>query len=530
MKKCFKLFAAALFALASFVPAQADVLTVYDGDDTSEKSPIYGWYYDTPGYTVQTIMHADSLTPMQGAFIKSMKFYPDGDAGSLLNGGKLAVSLGTTDKAVFSQYDSPLEGLTKVAEITMTEGDPEIVINFDTPFNYEGGNLVIETKVIEKGNYPNNYFKGRNAHVNNVLLKSTYSTNVESFYPKTTFEYDVMDNLAVIDTEEIAFGRLYLDSEVFAKSIRIANQGKYPFTPTLSGLEAPFSVEAVSEVYPRETKDILVTFTPNILGEFNQTLIVDCGAAGRFEVAVSGSCVEVPAEVVVADGELLSNTVPVNTMNYDRDNSGNVSQMIYTEDLLADLVGKKINMIRFESATANKYMADGNLQLSIKAVEEGAFASATPYTEMTVVANASPENGVITFEFTEPYQYDGGNLAIEVLVTEKGAYGVEKFYGIEKEGASYAYFWDLGYETHVYNFLPKATFGYVKEDTPEPPVIRGDVDGNGEVGIADATALIDMLLSGAETPKEADANLDGEVGIADVTCIIDYLLSGSWPN
>ncbi len=63
-----------------------------------------------------------------------------------------------------------------------------------------------------------------------------------------------------------------------------------------------------------------------------------------------------------------------------------------------------------------------------------------------------------------------------------------------------------------------------------PAYVRGDVDNNGEVGIADATALIDMLLSGAETPAAADANVDGEVGISDVTAIIDYLLSGSWPE
>ena len=58
--------------------------------------------------------------------------------------------------------------------------------------------------------------------------------------------------------------------------------------------------------------------------------------------------------------------------------------------------------------------------------------------------------------------------------------------------------------------------------------LRGDVDGDGNVSIADVTALIDILLSGTAAPAAADADEDGTVGIADVTTIIDYLLSGHW--
>ena len=61
--------------------------------------------------------------------------------------------------------------------------------------------------------------------------------------------------------------------------------------------------------------------------------------------------------------------------------------------------------------------------------------------------------------------------------------------------------------------------------------LRGDVDMDGTVGIADVTALIDYILSGDETNKDlvaADADLDGVLGIADVTTIIDYILTHTW--
>lgn len=57
----------------------------------------------------------------------------------------------------------------------------------------------------------------------------------------------------------------------------------------------------------------------------------------------------------------------------------------------------------------------------------------------------------------------------------------------------------------------------------------GDVNGDGEVSIADVTALIDYLLSPNSTLDEdvADVNHDGEVTIGDVTALIDLLLGGN---
>jgi len=82
----------------------------------------------------------------------------------------------------------------------------------------------------------------------------------------------------------------------------------------------------------------------------------------------------------------------------------------------------------------------------------------------------------------------------------------------------------------VYKFLPMATFSYVKEDTPEPEVIRGDVNGDKNVSIADVSALIDLLLSdSAQVPAAADCNLDSKLTIADVSALIDFLLTKAWP-
>jgi len=528
MKKIFLLLAVAFAAFA----AQADELTVYDEGATNPNSPVCDFYYDTQNYITQTILPETDLMAMKGGIISSMKFYLASENGNLLNGGKLAVSLGTTTQTSFTSSSSPLE-VTQVAQITMTQGETEVVVNFDDPFVYQGGNLVIEAKVVEAGNYAShaNNFLGKNAGVYNVLNKSQYNTSVEAFYPKTTFTYELLDDFAAISAREMAFGQLQMGGEAVSKTITVSNLGKNAFTPVISGLEAPFSVEAVGEIASGETKDIVVTFTPNAFGEFAQTMTVDCGAAGRFDVAVSAL---VPAEVVVADGTTTQNKVPV--YGYSYDGTDGLGQMIYPAEMLTDLVGKKINSLKFHHDIPSQKMDGGNIQLSFKVVEENAFATATAITDMTVVANGAPVAGEseIVFTLDEPFEYNGGNLAIEALVTVAGHYGSEKFYGITTEQvASYGYYNDFGWESDTFNFLPKATFGYVVEDTPEPQAVRGDVDGNNQCDMDDLSLLINYLLDDSTTINQAGAAIcdsltSTTVDMDDLSAMINYLLTNAW--
>ena len=55
----------------------------------------------------------------------------------------------------------------------------------------------------------------------------------------------------------------------------------------------------------------------------------------------------------------------------------------------------------------------------------------------------------------------------------------------------------------------------------------GDVNGDGNISIGDATDLIDQLLKGGDLPAWMDANGDGHVSIKDITDLIDRLLGGN---
>lgn len=58
------------------------------------------------------------------------------------------------------------------------------------------------------------------------------------------------------------------------------------------------------------------------------------------------------------------------------------------------------------------------------------------------------------------------------------------------------------------------------EELPSTP---GDVNGDGEVSIADINALLDMILNGDEGTN-GDVNSDGEINIADINAVIDLIL------
>ena len=74
---------------------------------------------------------------------------------------------------------------------------------------------------------------------------------------------------------------------------------------------------------------------------------------------------------------------------------------------------------------------------------------------------------------------------------------------------------------------------YISEigfQTPLPkPVLMGDVNHDGNITIADVTALVNIIL-GKDTDKDldlksTDMNHDGQITVADVTALVNIILS-----
>lgn len=86
----------------------------------------------------------------------------------------------------------------------------------------------------------------------------------------------------------------------------------------------------------------------------------------------------------------------------------------------------------------------------------------------------------------------------------------------------------LGCGTNVELPVTQIEFTYVEDG---PSYMRGDVNMDQNVNIADVTALINFLLSRdgyGVNFENANCNLDDDINISDVTALINYLLNGTW--
>ena len=127
-----------------------------------------------------------------------------------------------------------------------------------------------------------------------------------------------------------------------------------------------------------------------------------------------------------------------------------------------------------------------------------------------------------TIEDYQKYYYTGADSL--VLYNQ---FGVE--FTIE-DGKTY----DVIGTVTVYNEKPQLYIISVTEAVAQG--LRGDVNNDGFVTIADVTTLINHVLMSDYTDADnfnsanADCNKDGKWNISDVTALINYILSKQWPD
>ena len=83
-----------------------------------------------------------------------------------------------------------------------------------------------------------------------------------------------------------------------------------------------------------------------------------------------------------------------------------------------------------------------------------------------------------------------------------------------------------GDELH-FNSSHQMLIGVQPPEGWEPPVtiIKGDVNGDGEVDVRDITALIDIIMNSITDNPRADVNEDSEIDVRDITALIDLIMN-----
>ena len=186
------LFSLVLMAIGFTTSSYAqETLTVYDGEATNAYVPVYGFYADA--FTkVEIIMNGNDVSEMTNGTITGLTWYLSSPA-EVAWGGVFQIFIKEVGQTTIDAFTG-LDGATIVYEGPLDGTQPEMTIQFATPYVYNGGNLLIGIYGIEKGTYKSATFTG--AAVTGASVQGYSYGALESvtptqrdFVPKTTFEY-----------------------------------------------------------------------------------------------------------------------------------------------------------------------------------------------------------------------------------------------------------------------------------------------------------------------------------------------------
>ncbi|MCR4847535.1 MAG: fibronectin type III domain-containing protein [Bacteroidales bacterium] len=187
--------------MAIFMPwaanAQETELTVCDGTaagtttTTCNYVPLYGSYVDTQGTTSEFIIPAETegMDELVGGIISKLTFYITNSPASW-GSPTIQVYMGEVEGTTISSLYGP-SNFTVVATCVLDNTQSPFEVEFDTPYTYEGGHLLIGTYVQTKSStYKTTTFAGITAPSGSSRNNSgSGSGTAREFLPKTTFTY-----------------------------------------------------------------------------------------------------------------------------------------------------------------------------------------------------------------------------------------------------------------------------------------------------------------------------------------------------
>ena len=168
-----------------------EALSVFDGTATNGYVPVYGFYADAY-LKAEFVMPSTELVEMVGCDIVNMKFYATSPASDRWT-STFRVFMKEVFDASINAF-SGTGGATVVYEGLLDGTGSEMTIHFNTPYHYNGGNLLVGVYNITKGNYKAVTWAGVTA--TDASVQGYDYTSLEAiepmqqnFIPKTTFVY-----------------------------------------------------------------------------------------------------------------------------------------------------------------------------------------------------------------------------------------------------------------------------------------------------------------------------------------------------
>ena len=253
-------------APAIFVQTDHEV-TICNGTSTNEYVPLYVYFFDDDNTSSQFIYPKSLLGDLPaGSPINSVTFYANSALPTEVGSADIEVRIGEVpDTTITTITQSTMASnrnsnyMTLVYSGKLSYDDKLLTITFSTPYTYNGGNLIIDTKVISEGSYTHCSWYGIDAEQGSSIVSYYYRWqrySQQSFLPKMTINY-----LAWKSAEEVDFGAVLLQSTKEI-SARINNPGEETLTANMSATQ-PFGVNPATLTMNPGLTDFTLSFTPS---------------------------------------------------------------------------------------------------------------------------------------------------------------------------------------------------------------------------------------------------------------------------
>jgi hypothetical protein len=443
-----------------------------DGTDISDCVPTYGKEMNDRPYS-QFIIPADELLEMTSHDIGGMRFYATSKT-PVDWGNVFEVFLKETEATSISEKNG-LEDAVKVYRGPLNVSDGYLDIDFDAPYNYQGGNLFVCVQAVTAGTVAEMKFYGIVA--NGASIQDTrWSINIQkNFLPKTTFFYRRThehsfsyvaeeNSLKAICSEEncpltgsvltllrpsylIADGNVK-KAKIVAGYNPIAFPDEYSIKYTKNGVEVPEDQVVEAGTYEASvtiggaTARVAFSLTPISLVE---SLDLYAGSGSDWRIPVYG-------DAVVKNEE---------------------SQSVYAAEDLREMVDGRIVSMRFYLGTKAKEPWTGAIfRVYLRKFGDDEWSDDEWPDDFW-----SLEGATLVYEgpldatgdqmdvlFDREYVYEGGNLLFCIQCIASGTRTYAYFKGIDTQGyySRYGSREDGGHtSSHGVEFLPQTTFGYI---------------------------------------------------------------------
>ena len=169
--------------------------------------------------------------------------------------------------------------------------------------------------------------------------------------------------------------------------------------------------------------------------------------------------------LTVANGTATNTYVPIYGYYCDADQH---NQVVYPASMLADMENNYITSLSFYQQQTASSSWGTTVTIKMMEITDSVLTDLVATTGATTVytGTVSGTNAVETFVLTTPYEYQGGNLLVDITTTAS-TYSRNYWYGVTRTGASVYVYGEApmssindGDDGDVQSFLPKTTFTY----------------------------------------------------------------------